>query len=172
MNQKWINKKSINFRRVSQLLNNCQSTGQFTNGGQSVILLEDFVRNNFKIDDSKTVICVCNATVAIWVLCNAIELENEKIKWATQSFTFPSSAQGILKDVYIIDIDKDGGLDLSLVPNDCNGIIVTNVFGNVVNINKYVEWSKLNINFYYLIMLQLLIHFIKAKIVVIMVMGV
>ena len=43
--------------------------------------------------------------------------------------------------VSIVDIDEEGGLALKLVdPEKINGIIVTNLFGNVVvNIKKYKE---------------------------------
>ena len=48
---------------------------------------------------------------------------------------------------YIVDIDEGGGLDLSKVPADSDGIIVTNIFGNVVDIDKYVEWAEKNKKF-------------------------
>jgi dTDP-4-amino-4,6-dideoxygalactose transaminase len=67
---------------------------------------------------------------------------SRKLQWATQSFTFPPSAQGILKHTHIVDIDDEGGIDLSLVPNNTDGIIVTNIFGNVVDIEKYIQWSN------------------------------
>ncbi len=42
----------------------------------------------------------------------------------------------------IIDIDIEGGLDLSLMPN-VDGIIVTNVHGNITNIEKYCNKDKI-----------------------------
>ena len=79
----------------------------------------------------------------LYALVSGIEIfHKQQIQWATQSFTFPSSAQGMLKDAIIIDIDKGGGLDLDLVPENIKGIIITNCFGNVVNIDKYVNWCK------------------------------
>ena len=41
--------------------------------------------------------------------------ENKNIQWATQSFTFPPSAQSNLKNVEIVDIDLEGGLDLNQI---------------------------------------------------------
>jgi dTDP-4-amino-4,6-dideoxygalactose transaminase len=69
---------------------------------------------------------------------------NKKIKWATQSFSFPSSACNNLSDVVIIDIDQNGAMDINKIPENIDGIIITNVFGNVCDINKYVEWCKHN----------------------------
>ena len=68
--------------------------------------------------------------------------ENIKINWATQSFTFPPSAQGTLNECKILDVDLDGGLNLEEIDNDINGLIVTNIFGNVVDIDKYVNYCK------------------------------
>ena len=48
----------------------------------------------------------------------------------------------MLKDAIIVDIDEDGGIDLEQIPKNVNGIIVTNCFGNVVDIDKYVNWCK------------------------------
>lgn len=141
----WTHKKKINNNLIDEKLKKCMETGQFTNYGCHVKKLESFIKEKFKINNEKSVICVSNATLGLWVLCNGIEFKDEiKINWCTQSFTFPSSAQGLLRDAKIIDIDEEGGLDLGMVPHDCNGIIVTNVFGNVVDIDKYVKWADEN----------------------------
>lgn len=141
----WIHNKTINHLKINERLQKCIETGQFTNNGYNGKDLEFFIRKNFKINDEKAVICVANATVGLWGLCNSIEFNDTiDINWCSQSFTFPSSVQGLLKNTKIVDIDENGGLDLNLVPNECNGIIVTNVFGNVVDISKYEKWAKEN----------------------------
>lgn len=141
----WIHNKKIDIDSVNKRLEKCLKSNQFTNSGVNVKDLESFIKKKFKIDDSKIVVCVANATLGLWCLADTIQYtKNEKIQWCTQSFTFPSSCQGILKDTVIVDIDNEGGLDLDQVPEYCNGIIVTNVFGNVVNINKYCNWCKVN----------------------------
>ena len=145
MKQNWISKKTINHLRVQELLKDCEEINQYTNGGVNVSRLENFIRNKFEISDNKAIICMCNATVAIWCLCNAIEMKvNKKLKWVTQSFTFPSSAQGMLADTIILDIDEEGGLDLlevDKIKDEIDGIIVTNIF---VNIDKYTKWCNDN----------------------------
>ena len=127
----------------------CEAQRQFTNYGRFVQLLERELRDKLHVDDSKAVICVCNATAALYALTEGIAQVNrvEHPRWATQSFTFPSSAQGMLAGSDIVDIDEGGGLDLSQVPSSCCGIIVTNVFGNVVDISKYVEWAEAHCKF-------------------------
>lgn len=140
----WVAHKSVNHERVKELLSLSDEKNQYTNGGPVVSLLENKVRKLLKIDDCKSVVCVSNGTVALWAAVAAMELcECMDLQFCTQSFTFPASAQGYLDNVIIVDIDSGGGLDLTKVdPTKCNGIIVTNVFGNVVDIGKYEDWCK------------------------------
>ena len=144
----WIPHKNINTDLVNLLLKESQKNNQFTNNGPNVKLLEEYIRKNFKVDDTKSVIVVTNGSVAIHALSSGIQYtENIPIQWATQSFTFPPSAQSNLSTVKIIDIDLDGGINLDEVDDNINGIIVTNIFGNVVDIDKYVKWSNKNNKF-------------------------
>ncbi len=139
----WVPKKNINYKSVNEYLHKSIELNKFTNNGPCVIELEKKIRIVLEIDDNKEVICVANGTVALWAVAAAIEFnKGHKLKWATQSFTFPPSAQGYLENAEIIDIDDEGGIDLTKVPDYIDGIIVTNVFGNLVNINKYEEWAK------------------------------
>jgi dTDP-4-amino-4,6-dideoxygalactose transaminase len=143
----WIANKTILNENIIENLKLCEKSNIFTNNGVFVKKLENFIKDKFKIDESKAVICCNNGTSALYALVSGIEIFHKKhIKWATQSFTFPSSAQGILKNTTILDIDKDGGLDLKLVGENIDGIIVTNCFGNVVDIDKYIAFcNKKNI---------------------------
>lgn len=164
----WIAKKPINFKRVTELLENNIATNQFTNGGPNTTYLEDLIRKKLKINNDKSIIVVNNATSALHCIVYALELfldnpdsnynylysqldinliKLNKTKWITQDFTFPPSAQGPLKDVIILDIDNEGGLSLEELKkktklNNIRGIIVTNIFGNCVNINKYTNFAK------------------------------
>jgi dTDP-4-amino-4,6-dideoxygalactose transaminase len=141
----WVPKKTINENKVSELIKKSIIANQFTNGGPNVKLLEEIVKKTLDID--KSVVCVSNGTVALWAVVACFELYHSKsLQFSTQSFTFPSSAQGPLENVHIVDIDKNGGMDLDKIP-PCDGIIVTNVFGNVVDIEKYETWCKKNNKF-------------------------
>jgi len=144
----WVPKKNINKNRVDQLMKSSLKTNHFTNNGPNVQLLEQIIREKLQIDDSKAIIAVTNGSVALHSLAASIGyFENKIINWATQSFTFPPSAQGTLSNAKIIDIDKDGGLNLNELDNSIGGIIVTNIFGNIVDIDKYEIWAKENNKF-------------------------
>ena len=132
-----ISKKTINFDRINTLLEKNLETNQFTNYGPNVKFLEELIKNKFEINDDRDVVVVSNGSIAIHLLSSTIEhYYNKKIKWGTQSFTFPPSAQGNLSDCLILDIDNNGGLDLNQT-DDVNGLIVTNIFGNCVDISNY-----------------------------------
>jgi len=142
----WVPNKHINHAFVRDYLSNSEQTCQFTNYGPNVQLLETRIRDTFSVEDSKAVIVVNNGSTAIHVLAAAIQYSREHpMSWATQAFTFPPSAQSNLKNVTIIDIDLEGGLDLDQINlEEIDGIIVTNIFGNVVNIEKYETWTSDN----------------------------
>jgi dTDP-4-amino-4,6-dideoxygalactose transaminase len=139
----WIPNKKIDTDLVNKLFEKSLESNHFSNNGPNVKLLETFIKDIFKVDDDKSVIVVTNGAVALHSITTGIQYtEKKSIQWATQSFTFPPSAQSNLSNVKIIDIDKDGGIDLELIDEDINGIIITNIFGNVVDIDKYTEWAK------------------------------
>ena len=118
MNIEWIGFKDIDLNLVNKLLQTSINSKRFTNYGPNVVLLENIIRDKFKVSNEYSIIVVNNGSVAIHALTQGIMLyNNTNIKWATQSFTFPPSAQGNLQNVDIIDIDMDGGLDLNLIDN-------------------------------------------------------
>ena len=144
----WVPDKKINTLRINNLINNSIKNNQFTNNGPNVQLLEQIIRDKLQIDNNKAVIAVTNGSIALHSLTSAIQYYHKiNINWATQSFTFPPSAQGTLSNTKIIDIDKDGGINLNDLDNEIGGIIVTNIFGNIVDISKYEKWAKDNNKF-------------------------
>lgn len=144
---KWVPNKSINHNRVQDLLQESLACNQFTNGGPLTTKLESLIHSSLELDSSKSVVCVSNGTVALWAVAAALEIFHSEtlktpLRFATQSFTFPASAQGFLSNAIIVDIDIDGGPDLSSFdPNSIDALIITNVFGNVVDIQKYQSWA-------------------------------
>lgn len=144
----WVAKKKINYNIIKKLTNICLEKNQFANNGDMVKNLENLIYDKLQIDENKKVIVVTNGSVAIHALILSINFYyNKNLKWATQSFTFPPSAQGPLSECNIYDIDLEGGIDLEEIDDNVDGIIVTNIFGNVVNINKYTIWAKKNNKF-------------------------
>jgi dTDP-4-amino-4,6-dideoxygalactose transaminase len=144
MSIKWLAKKTIDWDQIRKLLAECEKTNQYTNIGPLILKLESLIRDKFGIDASKAVIVTSNGTTALHALVGGLNSHCKKeLVYATQSFTFPSSALGPLKNAKIIDIDIHGGPDLqALDPLACDALIVTNVHGNVVDLDTYQQWSE------------------------------
>jgi dTDP-4-amino-4,6-dideoxygalactose transaminase len=141
----WVPEKNIDFEKVKELLKDSINAKQFTNYGPNVQLFEKYIQEKFEIQNNKAVIVVVNASLGLQILTQSINFYyDKKISWATQSFTFPPSNQGTLIDSHIVDIDYGGGLNLSEITDDIGGLIVTNIFGNIVDIDKYEKYSMDN----------------------------
>ena len=144
----WVPDKNIEHEKVKELLNLSIESKQFTNYGPNVQLLEKITREKFEIQYDKSVIIVANASLGLQILSQGISFyENKNLQWCTQSFTFPPSNQGTLKNSIIIDIDYEGGLNLDEVDKNIDGLIVTNIFGNIVDIDKYEKYCNNNNKF-------------------------
>lgn len=145
----WVQKKTCCVEAFAKHLEESQTSNAFANGGPAVKSLEEEIRNRLGIE--KQVIATSNGTSALWAAKAALDLLlSKRLRFATQAFTFPSSAQGYMSDVEIIDIDEGGGLSLEraeAIKDNIDGIVVTNVFGCVVDIDKYVEWARDNNKF-------------------------
>lgn len=139
----WINHKDIDFDHIKNILDTSIKINQLTNYGPVVLKLESYLRKNLQIDNNKCVIVVANGAIGLHALVNGINMyNNQKMQYVTQAFTFPSAAQGPLEDAIIVDIDDDMGLDLNELSDKVfDGIVVTNLFGHVVDIDKYVKWT-------------------------------
>lgn len=132
---------------LHQELEESINLNQFTNGGPAVCKLERMACDLLGVrQPEKVCIAVNNGTSALHALVAAIHLEKGRtLKWATQAFTFPASAQGPLAEALLVDIDDGGGLDPSdprLLGHDVDGLIVTNCFGCLVNRERYETWCS------------------------------
>ena len=142
---KYIQKKHINFIELESILSESISLNHFTNRGPTKFLLENKLQDLLNIDSSKRLVCVANGTLALHALMLFYEKKHKRnIKWATPSFTFPSSVVGKF-NASILDIE----LDTYTIPlNDKNlnkfdGFIITNLFGTYPkNINEWISECK------------------------------
>ena len=136
----WTQHKKLNFARFRKKLELCEIENQFANYGRNVRDLERFLHRRLQIDSDKSVIVCVNATAGLH--CLSILLNNNSKGWATGAFTFPSSNCGELKNSEIVDIDVEGGIDLSLVKD--KNLIITNLFGYLLNVPKYEQYCAEN----------------------------
>ncbi len=143
---KWMLKKNIDFEQTNLKLNECIENRQFSNFGKNTIALQNKLKNILNIDDDKIVIVTTSGTSALYALVSLYnKINNKKLKFITQSFTFPCSHQNLLYDSIIVDIDENMGPSeqkLMLYLNEYDGIIVTNCFGYCVNMTFYLNFCE------------------------------
>lgn len=141
----WVAKKSLDFSRFEKLFQPSLISGHVTNYGPGVQELEKYLRSFLDIPDNKSVIVVTNAALGMWALVEGINLHHgQSFRYATSAFTFPCSAQGPLQNSKIVDLlPNSTEIDLSQV-GDVDGLIVTNLFGHLVDIDRYTEWAAKN----------------------------
>ena len=144
----WVNNKNINLEIINQKINNCLQTKHFTNNGKNVLELKKKFHDLFELDDTKSVLLVCNGTMGLNALISGLNIHyNKKLIWVVQAFTFPSSCQCQLMDSIILDIDDNMGPDINKlkeIKNDYDGVIITNCFGCSTNIKLYEEFCRDN----------------------------
>ena len=136
----WIQNKKLNFARFRKRIELCEIENQFSNYGRNVQDLERFLHRKLQISSDKSVIVCVNATAALHVLSLVLDSNNKG--WATSAYTFPASNCGELKNSKIVDIDDEGGIDLNLVKD--KNLIITNLFGYLLNVPKYERFCAEN----------------------------
>jgi acetyltransferase EpsM len=142
---RWLNTKNIDWTKVKYYLEPAINSNQFTNFGYAVTLLENRCREYLKVTDDKAVIVVSSGAGALTAVGSVFNhIANRKLKYATQSYTFPCSAQTSMSNCQIVDIDEYGGPDINQIDDDVDVLIVTNILGNIVDVNKYEKWAREN----------------------------
>lgn len=137
----WINFKQCDFDHITYELKQSFQLNQLTNYGPVVRKLEEYFTHELEVLPEKSVIVVVNAAIGLTALVSGINMqERRELKYATQSFTFPCACQGPLQNSQIVDINENLSLDVSKVNDNVDGIIVTNLFGTVCDIDEYTSW--------------------------------
>ena len=127
---------------VAPYLQLSEVTNRYTNGGPCVGLLEDRLRGLLEIDDDRAVVATCSGTAALHATIGALWLVRGCFPVAVQAFTFPCAVQQLLSGSCVVDVDPGGGLDLSQVPDHVGGIVVTNSFGHLLDLDRYEAWRR------------------------------
>jgi len=142
---KWLPQKEVDYNLVNSILRSSIENNQFSNNGPVVDLLQKELKSLLDISEEKSVILTSQHTMAIQAIVGMLSRKyGRKLKVVTQSFTFPSSALLYCSDATIVDIDEEGGPNLEEVPLDTDVLIVTNVFGHFVDLEKYEKFCKDN----------------------------
>jgi len=144
----WVGKKKVDMDIINNKIIDCINTKHFTNNGKNVLELQKDLKNIFYIDENKEILLTCNGAMGINAIIGGFNIYFEKkLRWAVQSFTFPTSIQGNLNGSLIFDIDENMGPDIKLLElykNEYDGLVITNCFGTSVNIELYEKFCHDN----------------------------
>lgn len=169
------NKTPPSFEQVMDILKSSFETNQVTNGGPCTKRLERLIADVLEIDtDNRSVIAVCNGAAGLHAIAVAIDMflndlndlnettplstpttSNDdddddddqvmRMRYATQAFSFPCSAQtSFAHRTEIIDVNEQGTIDMEKLSPSTNGLVVTNVFGYICGreFQKYLDWKN------------------------------
>jgi len=142
---RWCLKKRFSLERYHNYLAPSLAKGHVTNDGPLQAITCNKIQSFCK--STKNVYMTSNGTAALHALAAAWEIKlKRRLRWATQSFTFPSSIQGPMIDSIIVDMDENlGGPSIAIlekIVDQIDGIVVTNVFGQLTKVVEYESWCK------------------------------
>jgi dTDP-4-amino-4,6-dideoxygalactose transaminase len=140
----YIEKKPINWDSVKKYIGYSESINMFTNNGPVKNMLEDRLGYLLDLNDKKKykVLCVNNGTSACNIIMHNCEKKSGKIKWLSDSYTFPSILTGGF-DIKLCDL---GDILKSLHGDKTiGGVILTYLFGTTpINFNEIVDYCSDN----------------------------
>lgn len=142
----WCPRKPTDFKFVEQCLQESILRNHFTNSGPLQKSFAALVKSKLQIPNGYSVHTSSSGSSALHCLASAYAIEKGRnLRWVTQAFTFPSSAQGPMQNALILDnCATNYGPDVfrGELPQDIDGIVITNCFGCEVNIQAYQKFCR------------------------------
>lgn len=140
---RYVEEKQTDMAAIAELLKECEISNHWTNFGPISRRIEHEIAKTLKLDDGLRVVMCSSGTAALHGIISLHETLAEKdLRWVTSSFGYYTTIQGPLKDATIVDCDENAMLDLDkLDPRTFDGFIVTNIFGQESNLDKYYRYA-------------------------------
>lgn len=140
----WVPNKHVSSKTIESLLEKSYVKNQFSNHGPLVQELEKTARELLSINNEYSVVATSSGTSALHAIVLTLQIVNERrLTFGVSPFSFPCVVQGPLENSQIVDIDHNNAIDISCV-GQVDGIVVTNLFGTVSDIEKYTHWASVN----------------------------
>lgn len=110
----------------------------WTNFGPVSSKLEALLADIMQLPDDLCVVATSSCTTALYALVGLANITMGKThRWCVSSYGFACTGQGPFSDAAIADCDREGMLDVNLVPAECDGLLVTNIFGTRSSVDEY-----------------------------------
>jgi dTDP-4-amino-4,6-dideoxygalactose transaminase len=143
----FIESKTPDFERISQLLATCQEKNQWANEGPLFHQLIEAYRQHMNLPPDHALFPCSNGAVALEAMARLHELKHgRRLRWVASSFSFSNLGRGYFSDVAFLDCDEAGLLDLSILKdvgiNSYDGVIVTNPHGVCRDFQPFIDFAK------------------------------
>jgi dTDP-4-amino-4,6-dideoxygalactose transaminase len=140
----FVEAKRPDYEWIRELLARSEAQGIWSNFGPAALRLEEAVAEILVLPSGRRVIACANGTVALHGLVQLHEhAAGRPLRWIVSAFTFHAQRQGPLAAARVLDCDARGFLDpgeLAALPADSyDGIVVTNLFGTALHVERYEE---------------------------------
>ena len=143
----FVEAKRPDYDRIRELLAPSEASGTWSNFGPVSRQLEGTVTEILALPDDRRPIACANGTVALHGLVQLYEhVAGRPLRWVVSAFTFHAQRQGPLAAAQVLDCDAQGFLDLTalaaLPTESYDGIVVTNLFGTALHVDRYEELAE------------------------------
>lgn len=140
----FVEAKRPDYERIRELLARSEASGVWSNFGPVSLQLEATAAEILALPRGRRAVACANGTVALHGLVHLYEhLAGRPLRWVISAFTFHAQGQGPLAAARVLDCDAQGFLDpdaLAALPTESyDGIVVTNLFGTALHVERYEE---------------------------------
>ncbi|MGB0953858.1 MAG: DegT/DnrJ/EryC1/StrS family aminotransferase [Planctomycetota bacterium] len=148
---RFIESKSVEEARVSELLRACRQEGQWANGGPLFDTLAEAYASYVSLPEDQVFLPCANGGLALEGMARLLDAKRfgkkgDKQRWVVGDFTFKNQARGYFADSHVVDCDAQGMLSLeelvALDPETYDGFVVTNLYGVWNDFSAYADFAK------------------------------
>ena len=144
---KWTEGKDLNMARIMELLQSSVTNQQFTNDGPGARCAAAYLHKRMRLPADRAVLLAASGTAALHAMAAGYNiLAGRTLRWATQAMTFPSAVLGPLRKSIVVDNDLEHHgpclKALDRIVDEVDGIVVTNMFGFLCDVGRYVDWCR------------------------------
>ncbi len=131
---KFIESKSPDFVRVSQILDACEKANQWANRGPVYDALRNAITEHAGLGQEIEVVPCANAGIALEAMARLLAARaGRMLRWVVSDFSFRNLGRGYFSNTIVVDCDARGLIDATAVknlPEDAwDGLIMVNPFG-------------------------------------------
>ena len=140
----FVEAKRPDYDNIRKLLESSETSGMWSNFGPLSRRFEETVAEILALPAGRRVVACASGTVALHGLVQLFEhVAGRPLRWVVSAFSFHAQRQGPLAAARVLDCDAHGFLDLdelgALSPDSYDGIVVTNLFGTALHVERYEE---------------------------------